>query len=92
MVTIEDNRNLLSIIHSTIPAYSNVYPGGKFGVDIKVYNLDGFNAPTLKANSFIQDFNGNILWTDEQNLIVDGSKIEIVEIPKNWPFLYNNRL
>jgi len=85
IVTVEDDRNLLSIIHSTIASYYDVYPGGKLGLDIKVYDLNDLSVPSLTAESFIQNIQGEILWTNEEDLIVDGSKTEIVNIPSNWP-------
>lgn len=85
VVTTEDSKSIFSIIPSGIPKYLNVYPGGKFGVDIKVYDLNNANDLSVNANYQIQNFNGEVLWSDEGDLIIEGSKTLILDIPKNWP-------
>jgi hypothetical protein len=84
VITLEDNKNLLSIIHSVISNYYNVYPGGKLGIDIKLYDLDDLGVPSVKAKLYIQNINGDILWSEEEDLIIDGAKAEIINIPKSW--------
>ncbi|MEJ2267521.1 MAG: hypothetical protein P8X70_00390 [Nanoarchaeota archaeon] len=85
IITVEDNKNLLSIIHSTIAEYQNIYPGGKLGLDIKVYDLNDLIIPSLNSKSFIQNIKGDILWTNEKDLVIDGSTTEIVNMPEDWP-------
>jgi len=85
VVTVEDSKSIFSIIHSGIPKYLNVYPGGKFGVDIKVYDLNNANDLSVKASYQIQNFDGEVLWSDEGDLVIEGSKSLMIDIPKNWP-------
>ncbi len=84
VIVLEDNKYVFSIIISEMPKYSNVYPGGKLGVEIKVYNQDEVVAPTVRAKYYIKNIKGEILWTNEGDLVVDGAKTEIVTIPENW--------
>lgn len=84
VITVEDDKNLLSIIYSIVPSYYELYPGGKLGLDIKLYDLNDLVVPSIKASSYIQNINGEILWTNEQDLIVNGIKTEVINLPKNW--------
>lgn len=81
---VEDPDSALVIVQDGIPKYDNVYPGGKLGVDIRTFSVFGVNATTVKAKFLIKDFEDNILWADEGSLIIDGTKTEIIEVPKDW--------
>lgn len=39
VLTFDDQKNLLAIIQKPIPKYDNVYPGGKLGMDIRIFDL-----------------------------------------------------
>ncbi len=85
IIILEDIKTVLSVITSEIPDYHQVSPGGKLGVEIKLYDLDEISVPSARAKYSIKNLEGDILWSDEGDLVVDGSKTEIVDIPKNWP-------
>lgn len=51
LLTFEESEHLFVIIQKPIPKYFDVYPGGKLGVEISVFNLGTGNYPKeLKAN------------------------------------------
>jgi hypothetical protein len=82
---VEDANSAFAIIHSSIPKYDNVYPGGKLGVEIKVYDLIGSTTQTVNAIYLIKNFNDDVLFTGEDNLIVGGgSKTALISIPDDW--------
>lgn len=85
IITREDSKSVFSIIISELSKYEEIYPGGKLGIEIKVFDLNDANTPTIKSKYRIQGIEGEILWMDEGNLVVDGSKTEIIDIPNNWP-------
>lgn len=85
IITVEDESDVLSIIHEELQGYSGVYPGGKLGLNIRVYDLNDLPVPTVESKFYVQNLKGDLLWSTEQDLIVGGSKTEVINIPKNWP-------
>ena len=82
---LEDPNNAFAIILDSIPKYDSVYPGGKVGVEIKVYDLIGSTIPTVDAAYLIKNFEDDVIFTGEGNLIVGGgSKTELISIPLDW--------
>ncbi len=87
MLTVEDKNNIFAIIHSPMLKYDNVYPGGKFGVEIKIVDITGrIISPKVRAKYSIQNFEGDLIWMDENDLIIKESWAEIVDIPKNLDY------
>lgn len=81
---IEDPNYAFAIIQSGVPKYDNVYPGGKLGIEVKVYDVGNVVPPTVEAKYYIKNFDNEVILSDEVNLVVDGSKTEIIDIPKTW--------
>jgi hypothetical protein len=82
---VEDPNHAFAIIQTSIPRYDSVYPGGKLGIDLKVFDLINSNVQTVKSNYFIKNLDGEVILNGETNLIVGtGSKTEIIDIPKSW--------
>lgn len=82
---VEDPNYAFAIIQNSIPAYEKVHPGGKFGVDIRIYDLIGANVPTVNADYSIKDFNDEVVLHGEGDLIVGGGgKTELFDIPSDW--------
>jgi len=82
---VEDSNHAFAIIKNSIPKYSNVYPGGKLGMEIKVYDLGGADAQTVDADYSIKNFEDETLMSENTNLIVGGgSKSKLFDIPLNW--------
>ncbi len=86
MVGVEDVNSVFAIIQKIIPKYDNVYPGGKFGIDVRVIDVKSVGVPSIKAEHFIKNFEDEIIFPDQENfdLIVEGSVPKIVNIPKSW--------
>lgn len=81
----EDPNNLFSIIHSSIPKYDNVYPGGKLGLNIKPVVILGTSPPTVTAQHTLLNFNNEIIFSDETDLIVGESQPKLIDIPEDLP-------
>jgi hypothetical protein len=83
MVTIENKESNFAVIQKAVPRYESAYPGGKFGIEIKIVALKEKVSPNVKARYSIQNFEGEMVWMDEGNLIVGESWTEIAEIPED---------
>ncbi len=82
---VEDPNRAFAIIQNSIPKYDEVSPGGKMGVEIKVYDLINANVQTVSAEYEIMNFEGDVLKIGESNLVVgSGSKTELFDIPMDW--------
>ncbi|MDD5012398.1 MAG: hypothetical protein PHQ66_02005 [Candidatus Nanoarchaeia archaeon] len=82
---VEDSNSAFAIIPSVLPKYDSVYPGDKFGIDLKVFDLKNSNVPTVKANYEIKNLDGETILNGETEIAVDdGGKTEIINIPKDW--------
>ena len=81
---IEDSNYAFAILYDEVQKYRNVYPGGQLGVEVKVRDLGNVVSPTVRAKYSIKNLNDEVLYSDEEDLIIDGSKTLIMNIPKNW--------
>lgn len=82
---IEDPKHVFAIIHSSVPKYDNVYPGGKLGIEVKIYDLAGSNVQTIPSKFVIKNFEDDVVYSSESNLVVGGgSKTELVDIENSW--------
>ena len=72
------------IIQNSIPKYENVYPKGKLGVEIKVFDLTETSLSTIQGNFYIKNFDNEIIFSDTDTLIIGGSKSKVVDIPESW--------
>ena len=82
---VENPNSFFTIISHSLPEYEKVYPGGKFGAEIKLFDLVGTDLQTINSKNYIKNSKGDVVWSDEGNLVVGGSKVEIINIPENWP-------
>lgn len=82
---IEDREPLFAITQKALPAYLEVYKGEKLGMDIKVFNLKNNELSSVKLNYVVQNLNGDVLLSDEENLAIKDtfSTIKTFDIPKN---------
>ncbi len=83
---VEEDDKDFAIIHNEINKYSDVYPGGKFGLDIKVFDLQGLGISSVHAVFYIKNMDGEIIWDDEGDLIVNGGISKIINIPESWNY------
>ncbi len=79
VVGVEKESPSFTIIQEPMPAYGEVYPGGKLGMEIKIFNLKDYEEHKVKINYFLKDFNGNVLMPDEENRVV-GERTSITKI------------
>ncbi len=86
VLSVENPSSYLVITGKPIPQYSEVVPGGKFGVDLSLYNLRDKQSKIIKLHYSIKDFYGNDLIYDESNIqmtdSVDFSKV--IDIPEDF--------
>jgi preprotein translocase subunit SecF len=82
---VEDPNHAFAIISSSVPQYDFVYPGGKLGIDLKVFDLINSNAKVVNSHYAIKNYNDEVLLNGNTDLVVgSGSKTELVDIPKDW--------
>lgn len=86
IIGIEDANSVLAIVYEDILKYENVYPGGKFGVGIKVLEFTNSESSAISAKYYIKNFNDEIILSDEGDLVFGGSMSEVIELPKNIPY------
>lgn len=82
---IEDPNYAFVIIQKNIPNYDNPFPGGKLGVEIKVFSVDGTVSPNVVAKYSIKNFDNEVVWSDEESLTLGESWSKIIDIPKTFP-------
>jgi hypothetical protein len=80
----ENSNFAFAIIYNSIPKYENVYPAGKLGVEIRVFDLTGESLSTIPGNFYIKNFNNEVIFSDTDTLVVGGSKSKIIDIPQSW--------
>lgn len=51
--------------------YSKVYSGGSLIIENKIFNLENIGLKTIDAHYFVEDFNGNSLFSEDENLAVE---------------------
>lgn len=84
---VEDPDRAFAIIQTGIPKYDMVYPGGKLGLEFKVFDLVSSDVPTVKSTYVIKNLDDETILNGNTDLIVGtGSKTEIINVPKEWAF------
>jgi hypothetical protein len=82
---VEDPNHAFAIVQTSVPKYDSVYPGGKLGIDFKVFDLVNSNVQTVKTNYLIKNLDDETILNGNTDLVVgSGSKTEIVNIPNDW--------
>lgn len=79
-----DPNYAFAIIHSEILKYDSVYPGSKWGTEIEVYDMGNIASPTVTGTYYIKNFDNEILFSDQEDFTLEGSKSILVDIPKTW--------
>ena len=73
ILEIESKEVLFDSILSIPVEYSNVYVEGDLVVETKLFNLENIGAKNVDVEWFIKDFNGKVIFSDEDNLVVESS-------------------
>ena len=88
LLTFEDPAHLFAIIQKIIPKYANIYPGGKLGVEIKIFDL-GIKtyAKEVRATYGILSPEKTIFYSEE-NLVINKEYgfSKIFDINKDLPY------
>lgn len=88
LLTFQDSAQLFVIIQKPIPKYFEVYPGGKLGVEINIFDLGIKNyAKEVKASYEILSPEKTI-FSSEENLVINGDSqfSKIFDIDSELPY------
>lgn len=88
LLTFEESTHLFTIIQKPMLKYFDIYPGGKLGVDINVFDLGIKDyAKEVKANYEILSPE-KIIFSSEENLVISGefSFSKIIDIDSELPY------
>jgi len=85
ILNVEDKNRNFAIVNTPIKEYENVYPGAKFGLQIKMFNLLGDGLQEVGVKYVVKDFNDNVVLVEEENFAIKGSIeiTKILDIPKS---------
>lgn len=84
IVNIVDEKSSFSIIQSSLPQYQNAYPGGEFGVQIKVVDSASSASKSIDIVYSLMNFRGEVFEQTPSNIIVGDSWTKIISIPKDF--------
>ena len=84
VLEIYDPNYAFAIIYNEILKYDSVYPGGKWGTEIEVYDMGNIASPTVTGTYYITNFENEVLFSDQEDFTLEGSKSILVDIPKTW--------
>jgi len=65
--------------------YGKVYPGGRLVVENKIFNLENIGLKNIDVHYFVEDFHGNSLFSEDENLAVESRALNIktVALPES---------
>ena len=65
--------------------YSKVYAGGSLVVENKIFNLENIGLKNIDAHYFVEDFEGNSLFSEDENIAVGSQVLNIktVSMPED---------
>jgi len=86
LLNVRDKNRVFTINQDGIPEYSNVYPGGKLGVKISVFDIEGKNTREVRAKYLIKNFKNELILSQEKALTIDGTYNTdyVFDIPNDW--------
>lgn len=84
ILNIEDKKQIFAIIQKGIPEYNNIYPGGKLGVEIKIFNLNDNALHNTNIRYSIKNSEGGVIFSEDGELVIKGNLgvTKIINIPK----------
>ena len=87
IIGVESVNRVFAITQNILPKYETVYPGGKFGVSLKIFNLENSDVDDVTMVYSIKTLEGEEILSDSEVLIVQTSleKTKIIDIPKTLP-------
>lgn len=101
ILNVENKNQIFAITQKGIPKYNDIYPGGKLGIEIKIFNLENNNLQNAKIKYLIKNSENELILSEDEKLIIKGNLgiTKIIRIPKtitegNYIFIssidYNN--
>lgn len=83
---VEEPDRIFAIAQSGIPAYENVYPGSKFGVDIKTFDLLGNDLREIKIEYQIKNSEDKVVFSEQENSAIKGTFeiTKVIDIPEDF--------
>lgn len=83
---VEEPDRIFAIAQTGIPKYENVYPGGKFGVEIKTFDLLGTDLRQVRIEYQIKNSDDKIVFSEQEDSAIKGTfeTTKIVDIPENF--------
>jgi len=88
IINIEDRNKLFTVLQTPMPEYLSVYPGGKAGVDVKIFNLENKQMDNVKLIYTVKNLDNELIFSEETEIVVEGSIAlsKIVDIPYSIPY------
>ena len=85
ILTVEDINPFFAIIQKPLPKYEDVSPGGRVGMDIKLFNLKSKELENININYLMKNFDNEILVSENEKLAVEesASVSKTIELPDN---------
>lgn len=82
---VQDDRSPFSIIQTPLPNYQNVYPGGEFGIQLKVIEANpSATQKSVDMTYSLMNFEGEVLEETQSNVLIGESWTKIISIPKDF--------
>ena len=88
LITVKNTSPVFAILYEPVSQYENIYPGGVFGINLKVFDIQENYKKEAQISYLIRSLNGKIIYNEKnKSLIVDGkySSLENFNINKNAP-------
>ena len=87
VIEIEETDPFFAITQNSILRYDTIFPEGKLGINIKIFNLRDRNSHNIEVDYNIQNSDGEIVFFEEENLIIEKSleTSKIIDLPKTLP-------
>jgi len=85
ILEIESKEVLFDSVLNVPIEYSKVYIGGELVVENKIFNLENIGSENINIEYFIKDFNGKVIFSDEENIAVEKQVLntKVFDIPEN---------
>lgn len=85
ILTVEDVNPFFAIIQKPLPKYEDVSPGGRVGMDIKLFNLKSKELENINIHYLMKNFDNEVLVSENEKLAVEesASVSKTIELPSN---------
>lgn len=73
VLTVEDVNPFFVVIQKPLANYADVIPGGKFGMEIKLFDLKSEDPQNIDVNYVVKNFEDEVLVSEDESLVVEKS-------------------